>query len=272
MDTMLKNEDRENRRRNAGGVIMRERDASPWTALLGVMPLLAGALTVAVGHYPYPDNNLDGRKYLAYMLPRHVAEVQAIAWSVAVLAISAFFVLLARAHARARGRMGLPEIVMTVGAAMFGGLQLVVTGLYAGAALFARGYPAFGSTPSDLRQISFMWVSLNSLYVVSLLPLASVWIAVVYANRAHPVLPRALGGWMAVVVAVVNTANIATLFITTGKWSAGCVIPFTIHAAATFLWTAAAGFVLWRRARTPSGPGRDRPRTLVSSAADFEDS
>ncbi|MCI3928095.1 hypothetical protein [Streptomyces sp. AN091965] len=240
---------------------MNERTVLRRAGLLGVIPLIVVGVALIMGRFPYPDDNVDGHEYLAYMLPRRLGEVQAILWSVLALSAVMFVAVLALAyrqnetHVQREKGVALSRVAMVAGAVMFAVLQFVLAALYEGATLFARGYPGFGSDPSDTRLITFVWGVINSTYTLSCLAMALVFLAIASANRASPLLPRALGGWAAITVAVVNVAAVGSVFVTTGKWSPGSICALGLQAAPTFLWMATAGAVLQRRAQTlPKAP------------------
>jgi len=78
-------------------------------------------------------------------------------------------------------------------------------------------------------------------------PLAGALLGIAAANRSDPILPRLLGGPIAVGVAAVSaTALVVSLFVDTGKLTPGSPAALYLGLAPVFLWITASGVALSR--------------------------
>lgn len=212
----------------------------------GLFPLIVFCALVALGRFPYPEDNVPGRKLITYVLPHRTGELQTIMWGCVLMAMLVFFVLLAVAYMRRAGRPTASSLAIITGMAAYATLELAGLGVYAGVVLWARGDPSFGSNPADLRLITFAWGSSNVMFVLGALPLAVTWTALAAANRADPLLPRALGGWCAGAVAAVNVGCLGSVFVDTGRWSPTSIYELVLQMAPIFGWMIVAAVALLR--------------------------
>ncbi|MGA5135330.1 hypothetical protein ACPCTO_36730 [Streptomyces olivoreticuli] len=230
----------------------RERRHGRWIGLLGLSPLSAAIVMLSLGRFPVPDCNLPGQVYLDY-IANHTAEVQVIVTLAAAVTSLTFMTLLASIYTRLAGRPILASRLITSGITAYVAVSTVSVGGYAGIILLARGYPSFGTDPVDLKLITLTWDLGNATYALNGGVLAMVWIAIAVVNRTHPVLPRALGHWGAIFVAVINAASLGTVFIYTGPWAPSDTATFITQTGITYAWIATTGVVLIRSSSAPPG-------------------
>lgn len=222
-----------------------------WAGIVALCP--AGLVIIAWALFRelrYPDDNADGREYLRRLLPHHIGEIQVLLVLLMGIATLLFVLLLAMAYTMRAGRATLSAVVMAGSATAFTAVTTIVCATYATITLMGHGYPQFGiARPSDLVLVTYTWNLAQTLYQLSAVLLGAAWCAIVVANRAHPVLPQALGNGGAGVVAVLNVASVGSIFASTGPWSPGSLYTFGIQTGATYGWMAIAGAVLLRSVR-----------------------
>ncbi|MFJ8477011.1 hypothetical protein [Kitasatospora sp. NPDC094011] len=219
-------------------------------AKLGVALPLGPLIMVAIGGIPYPHDNVDGQTYVDYMFPHHIGELQTYVYLFYSAVMLAFVILLAAAYMQRAGRVTASGILMVSGITAYIGTQMAVVGFYMGILLWGRGYPSFGSDPADLRLISFVWGTLQVIYLASAVLAGVTWTAVALANRTPQLLPPVLGTRGALLVAAVQFAVLGTLFITRGPWSPGSILQYTVQTLASFLWITATSVFLLRKTRS----------------------
>lgn len=217
--------------------------------IFGLFPLGGAVILLALGRFPYPDNNRSGREYLDYALAQHAAETQALTWSTVVGAMLAFTVLLAVEYMHRAGRATASAVFMIATMTAFTTASIINLGMYIGLVMTGHGYPAFGTTTTDQMTVTFAWNTANAVYAVSAALAAMTWAALATANHAHPVLPPALGTWGAATVSACNTASLCLLYVSTGPWSPSSILWFVLQGLPTFGWTLIAAMYLLRTAR-----------------------
>jgi hypothetical protein len=226
---------------------MQEQEYLRRAGFAGLIPLVAMIVMFAMGRFPYPDNNHDGREYLSYMLPHRGAEIQAILALVINGAALLFILLLALSYRERAGRVTPAGMVMISGMTIYTAASLVSAGLYLTIVQLGRGYASFGESAEDLKLIAFAWGAANTILGIAGPVLAMVWAAIVRANQAFPLLPRVLGVWCAAAVAVVATVvALVSLFIDSGPWGPGSSYSTGLILGSTFVWILATSIVLLR--------------------------
>lgn len=214
---------------------------------LGIFPLVGTTVMLGLGRYPYPNDNVDPRQYVTYMLGHHhLAEIQTILWVLAIAAMLVFVAVLAAAYIRRAGRVTASGLIMIAGTAVYAAASIASIGVYMAVVLWMRGFPSFGANPADARLVAFGWDILNMGYFVCQGIVALIWVAIAVANRSHPILPRALGSWGSGLVVAINLGTLGCLFVDSGTWSPGSAAQFSLQAAGTFGWIAVAAVTLLR--------------------------
>ncbi|MFF4410839.1 hypothetical protein [Streptomyces sp. NPDC001404] len=237
----------------------REVTALRWAGIVACCP--AGLILIAWAlfrDFRYPDDNAKGREYLRRLLPHHIGEMQVLLVLLMGIATMFFILLLAMTYTMRAGHATPSALVMASSATAFTAVTTTVCAIYGTIMLMGHGYPQFGTArPSDLVLVAYTWNLAQTLYQLSAVLLGGAWSAVVVANRAHLVLPRALGSWGAGIVAAINVGSAGSIFASTGPWSPGSSYTFGIQAGTTYAWMAIAGAALLRRTHTqPHGDTR----------------
>ncbi|MFE5853482.1 hypothetical protein ACFQ61_09750 [Streptomyces sp. NPDC056500] len=217
--------------------------------IIGIFPLAGVVIVLALGRFPYPDNNRPGHEYLDYVLPRHAAETQGIVWSAMVVTMLAFIALLAVAYMRRAGRITATAMSMIASMAVFAATSIVNLGMYMGLVITGHGYAGFGVSATDQTMVTFAWNTVNAVYAIGAVLAAMTWAAIAVANHRHAVLPPALGTRGAAVVSACNAATVGLLYVSTGPWSPGSVLWFGLQGLPTFGWTLIAAVFLLRTTR-----------------------
>lgn len=213
--------------------------------------MFASAASLSLGDWPYPDVNLDGREYLDYT--RKAGQPQVLLYLLAGTALLLFAICLGLAYCERAGRTTGAALTIWLSMTAFTASGYVAGGLLGAITLVRQGFPSFGTTAADLNLTTFTWAVMNMTYLVAFPLLGITWCAIAAANRAHPLLPAALGGGSAVTVGLINFAALLSVFVPTGPWSPGSVYFFLLQGGSTFGWLAITGFVLVRSASPSHG-------------------
>ncbi|NGO69892.1 hypothetical protein [Streptomyces boncukensis] len=233
-----------------------------WTAIFGLAPLPLLVLPLSLGKFPYPANNADGQEKLNYILPHYRGEVGVICWLGLTVALMMFSILLAFAYITRARRVTASGVILIASASTFAAMNLIVSAAYAALPLLSRGKPAFGTGPADYTLVTFGWVTSNLTYLMSAPMMGMMWAAIAVANRTHPLLPRGLGGWCAVLIAVNANLWLASLFVRTGNWSPGSALQVVAQMGPILVWTTAVSVFLLAR-------GIPKESTETRSVADI---
>ncbi|MDP9913629.1 hypothetical protein J2W27_005765 [Variovorax boronicumulans] len=236
---------------------MNEQARLRYAGILGVTAPLCLVAMLLLRPFPFPDNNVEGRVYLAYMLPFHAAEWQVVLSLLAFGSGMLIVLLLALVYIERAQRITFSALVMIATSIGQFTMQALALATFIGIALLGRGYPAFGSHPADYMLITLLWNASNLVWTMSAAFPAMTWLAIASANRNHQVLPKLLGGALATTVGVINFASIAALFVPAGRWSPAGPYHFLLQSGTIWLWILATSlWLIWRGHRSARGrPG-----------------
>ncbi|MBB5122938.1 hypothetical protein AF335_08885 [Streptomyces eurocidicus] len=225
-----------------------------WAAFASFTPLISFAMSCSFGKLPWPDSGGSGREQLDYALKNYCAEWQAWLWFVQIAATTFILLVFATVYLQRAGRLTLPGLTLTgfAAASMGSGIITGVTFLVIGQ--LGRGYPGYGADPWELGTVETLWLLTNAFATVTSMSLGLAFIALMFANRADPVLPIRLTHWGAVIAATVTIGwnSISMLFITSGLFSPSSFGSAMFTYGAVLFWIMAIGGALLYRSREPA--------------------
>lgn len=226
------------------------RDSSSLAPLVGIIPAFTLLfIYVYCPIFPYPDDNVDGRVLADFVRARSAGEAMGIAAFLTAAFLFIFLMVITSKYREGRKDTTASRRVISCVSAANLALWAVASAVFTSMAMLADGYPNIGRSQSNLVIITTLWDLDNVLFTFSFPLLAIAAIAVIVANRACPILPPSLGVWGAAAVAAVNVLSVGTLFIHTGKWSAGSIYGFGVTAGISYLWVALSAIALTLRSR-----------------------
>ncbi|WKK21918.1 hypothetical protein QZH56_15815 [Streptomyces olivoreticuli] len=218
--------------------------------IIGLTPLPVMIVVCALGHFPYPNDNLNGRKFLDYGLPHRTFEIQGLLWIVVAVATLGFILLLAAIHASRSGGMNATGLVMAGCADAYASATLGALGMYLAIALLARGYPGFTGDRVELLIVTWAWDTSQAIFLIATVFLVPAFVMIFTARSLDTVLTRNLRR-AAIVVAVPNMACFVSTFIDYGPLSPASVWSYMPAGVVTYGWMAAASFALLRTKSAP---------------------
>lgn len=222
-----------------------------WSALSGIIPAAClGAIYLYCPYFPYPDNNVEGQIIIDFLRARRDGEVQGILGALYATGFFLFLVVLANEYRTGSQGTALVRRVISGAGAAYLTVWLIAMACYSTISLLADGYHDFDSLASNRMLATTLFNLINVFLAYSSVPMACAAVAVMIANRSHPVLPSLLGGWGASAVAVINAGHLVTIFIHTGHWSPGSLYSLGVCSAVNCLWAACSGILLLRHSGT----------------------
>ncbi|PSJ30436.1 hypothetical protein B7P34_02520 [Streptosporangium nondiastaticum] len=220
-----------------------------WAAVAGLVPLPLSVLFISIGAVPWPESGQDGQAYLEYVLHNHVGEIQTICWMVIMVALMVWAIALAMFYIHRSGGPTASALAILLGTTAYAIAGGVAGALFNGVVLYARGNPSFGSDPADFRVIAFGWENLGMMFGMGSVLWVLAFAGVAAANRATPILPRALAEWCGIAIAVISVGSLGFCFAYRGPWSYGSIGHTLLVMAPQFAWLAAVSVALFKAAR-----------------------
>lgn len=205
---------------------------------------------LALGAFPYPDNNRPGQEYYDYLTHRHTAELGVLSYFIIVYSALTFMLLLAYIYQQREGRTTIPVLMIIGGMIAFIASMVALMASWVAPAFMAHGNPSFGHSETDLTIFQDHWHTAQLMWTFGVTLLAPVWAGIYLANRRHPILPRWLGHWGALLSIATSATSPLFMFVTTGPWSPTSVFQYLLTAFPTWGWITTTGIYLLLRNKT----------------------